>query len=99
MNKHHHVQSDECRYSCDVHRGERPYSCEVSNKAFIVKSARIIHERLHRGEHTYSCEVCNKAFSFQSHLIKHKRVHSGERPYVCDVCNKDIQCQELPDTA
>jgi hypothetical protein len=39
VNEHLHVQSDECRYSCDIHRGERPYPCEVCNKAFSTKGS------------------------------------------------------------
>ena len=83
MNEQLHVQSDECRYSCDIRRGERPYSCELCNKVFSQKRNLITHRRIHTGERPYKCHACNKAFSQQSNLIKHQRVHTAERPYKC----------------
>ena len=88
MNEQLHVQSDECRHSCDIHRGERPYSCEVCNRAFSFQSHLIRHKCVHSGERPYVCDVCNKAYREKSKLIRHKRTHTGERPYFCDVCNE-----------
>ena len=96
VNERLHVQSDECRYSCDIQRGEHPYLCEVCNKAFSKKSSLVRHNRTHSGDGPYICDVCNKAYSDKCNMIKHKRKHSGERPYVCDVCNKAYNDKNTP---
>ena len=66
LNEQPHVRSAEGRYSCDTHRGERPYACELRNEAFIKKSHLKIHRRIHSGERPYVCDVCNKTFSDKS---------------------------------
>ena len=92
VNEHHHVHSDECRYSYDIQRGEHPYLSEVCSRAFSRKSSLITQHML-SGEGHYVCDVCNKAYSGKSSLIKHKRTHSGARPYSCEVCNKAFSQQ------
>ena len=88
VNEQLHVHSAEFRYSSDMCRDERPFTCEVCNRTFTQKWTLKRHQRIHSGERPYVCEVCNKGFSNQSHLKTHHRIHSGERPYSCDVCNK-----------
>ncbi|XP_042877448.1 zinc finger protein 679-like, partial [Penaeus japonicus] len=48
-----------------IHTKEKPYSCEVCEKAFI---------RIHTKEKPYSCEVCEKAFSHKHTLVTHIRI-------------------------
>jgi uncharacterized Zn-finger protein len=53
MNEHLHVHSAECKYSCDIHRGERLYSCKVCNRAFSKKRKLTRHQHIHSGECPY----------------------------------------------
>ena len=63
MNEQLHVHSAECGCSCDIRGDERPYVCEMCNRAFSQKNTLIRHKRTHSGERPYVCEMCNKAFS------------------------------------
>ena len=65
-----------------IHKGEKPYECEICKKTFSVSSALAMHKRIHTGEKPYECEICKKTFSKSSHLVDHKRIHTGEKPYV-----------------
>ena len=76
MNEQLHVNDAECRDSCDIHRGERPYVCDVCKKAYSHKKSLITHQRIHSDECSYTCEVCNKIFSQQMSLITHQRIHT-----------------------
>jgi uncharacterized Zn-finger protein len=93
VNEQLHVQSAECRYSCDIRSDGRQYSCEVFTKKFNEKNGLIRHQHIRSSERPYSCDVCKKAFSQQGNLITHQRIHSSEHPYSCDVCNKAFSQQ------
>jgi KRAB domain-containing zinc finger protein len=75
-------------HNINVYSGERPYTCDVCNKAFSQQSYLVQHKLIHSSERHYTCDVCNMAFNQHSSLTLHKRTHNGDCPYTCDVCNK-----------
>ena len=73
-----------------VHRGVRPFQCDMCEKRFAQKATLRTHMRTHTGEKPYQCKVCKRKFADLSTKRKHERVHDGLKPYSCDVCGKSF---------
>ncbi|GBM49013.1 Zinc finger protein 569, partial [Araneus ventricosus] len=58
-----------------THTKEKPYVCEVCNKAFAERGSMVGHLRTHTKEKPYVCEVCGKAFTQLCKLKAHLRTH------------------------
>lgn len=67
---------------------EKPFTCEICQKAFARRDTLICHRRTHDGTKPFRCKICDKGFSRRDKLQCHSRVHSGEKPYSCLVCNR-----------
>ena len=51
--------------------GQRPYSCDVCEKAFKHKHHLVEHKRLHSGEKPFVCAKCGKRFSHSGSYSQH----------------------------
>ena len=73
---HSYVQSD------------KPYQCDMCDKAFTQSSHLDTHRKIHSGLKPFQCEECDKTFARKGDLTVHSRTHSGEKPYQCEYCDK-----------
>jgi len=72
-----------------AHTGEKPYKCNLCNKAFARNSAISRHIKTHSGEKSYTCISCNMAFAQKRYLENHRRrQHNAEKSYKCNMCHK-----------
>ncbi|XP_018428976.1 PREDICTED: gastrula zinc finger protein XlCGF8.2DB-like [Nanorana parkeri] len=70
--------------------GERPFSCSVCEKSFVMKRALVRHQKIHTGERPHLCSVCGKSYIEKANLLMHQKRHTGERPYSCSECGKSF---------
>lgn len=69
---------------------QKPYVCEMCDKAFAQYGYLVVHRRSHSGERPYVCDVCEKRFTQSGNLTVHKRTHLAKKksPKICYKCNK-----------
>ena len=59
-----------------IHSRERPFQCNICDKAFTRSSSLVEHKRIHSGERPFQCNV-------SSGLIKHTRIPNVETSFQC----------------
>ena len=71
-----------------VHTNERPYTCNVCDKAFtqMVKLKR--HKLIHSGEKLFNCDNCDKKFATNYQLKEHQILHQDNSKHQCPECSK-----------
>ena len=78
------------RHIDSVHRGLKPYKCDICDKAYGDRSTLRSHKNnVHLGIKPHKCDICDKAYGDSSTLRSHKKnVHLGIKPHKCDRCCK-----------
>ncbi|XP_052091167.1 zinc finger protein 585A-like [Mytilus californianus] len=66
----------------------KPFSCDVCDKSFTMKSSLVTHYKLHTGKNLMECDVCGKKFTKSYTYLRHIRTHTGDKPHKCDYCER-----------
>ncbi|CAG0887434.1 unnamed protein product [Cyprideis torosa] len=75
----------------NIHRGIRPYPCDLCEKRFFNRSCLNRHKLRSHGDTTvavrrYPCPECSKSYVDKRSLRDHRNIHLGLRPHTCPTC-------------
>ncbi|CAH1975580.1 unnamed protein product [Acanthoscelides obtectus] len=68
-------QSSLKRHVGSVHKGLKPFKCEICGKDFYTQNVKDDHESIQRGVRQYDCYICNSKFSSYSEHFCHEAMH------------------------
>jgi len=71
-----------------VHSGDKPFKCDMCEKAFNRKDTLESHLSSHSDLKPFMCSVCGKQFGRRHIRDTHERRHKGEKKYACNMCVK-----------
>ncbi|XP_051970259.1 myoneurin [Xyrauchen texanus] len=70
-----------------IHKGIKPYQCQLCTRSFRQGNQLKTHMRIHTGEKPFGCTACEARFAQKCQLVYHCRMHHGEeKPHKCDFC-------------
>lgn len=86
------LRSDDLRRHIRTHTNERPYACDLCNKAYKQSYELKEHKALSHPEsgvrQYISCTLCDKKLSTRNGYYVHMKAHRGEKNHVCLFCGK-----------
>ena len=74
-----------------MHRNEKPFRCEICNKAYRYREGLRYHLKTHSNDNKYFCQQCDKGFSkpslLREHLLEvHETSTATNKAYPCTEC-------------
>lgn len=66
------IKLKHCISSIRVHKGLRPFVCDICGKGFGYAHALKKHKLIHAEIKLYRCEYCHKDFRLQHHMKQHE---------------------------
>ncbi|KAG8127472.1 hypothetical protein E2320_014392 [Naja naja] len=71
-----------------THTDERPYTCDISHKAFRRQDHLCNHRYIHSKEKPFKCQNYGKGFCQSRTLAVRKTTYADIKPYNCEQCGK-----------
>ncbi|XP_072023227.1 uncharacterized protein [Amphiura filiformis] len=70
------------------HTNEKPYKCDICQKAFHRKDHLKDHVMNHGNEKPFKCKMCLKSFARKRGLKNHELLHKPRTRHQCEICKK-----------
>ena len=107
MRKHKKDVHYKRRYECPIchkmvarrvchmrtHLGERPFKCDVCNRAFAVARSLKLHilkKHFDGLKKKFKCKLCDKRYALECDLRSHFRNHEQKKTVKCKICDKEL---------
>lgn len=73
-----------------THSLDRPFQCQICEKAFARKEYLQFHLVTHGDVKPFKCQKCDRTFGRKEYLRTHLLSHSGVKSYKCEICEQSF---------